>query len=377
MDKSNENEERKDRAALLHERKKIMNNLVLLFAASFVVLIGALTMAWFAMNKTTGANGMGTQVSDVPFALKTIGYYGYFDDWLDEGVGKISEDRAHAETPPSGSTSVITTNQSATIQWLITEENNVKNYVTENTVEDDIGIRPGSFGSLKFRVIPKGTEVINLDFKLDMIPYRTVYQTDGSGTVILDGEGHPTELRPEIITGNNDAVTYLKNHVLFFKERSGTLGNYVYSGLIDLDETVQLIYLPSEDPGEPGTYTSTLTFDKVGDELQEKEITIYWIWPETLAEAALKGNQQTSGATPVCGSENLEIFNKLKANPSNFLAGYNNTIDTDGVANSDLTQTIIKNHYSKLSLEYNNADQMIGDNIGYIVLRLTATTSGN
>lgn len=364
---------------LAEKKKNQKKSLIKLGTMGVITLILFIfsSIAWFTMNRETSTSGMGVKAGGPSFELKTTGYYGYFDDWLEDDVGKISEDRAHAETPPSGTSGSITTAQSATIQWLMTDENNAKNYVTEDTVEDDIGIRPGSFGSLKFSVVPREAETIELSFKLDMIPYRTVYETDGSGAVILDGEGLPTELEPEIITGNSDAVTYLKNHVLFFKERSGSPENYVYSGLIPMDETVQLIYLPSEEEGESGTYTSTLTFDKVAGELQEKEITIYWIWPETLAEAVLKGNQQASGVVPVCGNENLEIFNKLKENPSNFLDGYNNVIDTDGVANSDLTQTIIKNHYSKLSLEYNNADQIIGDNIGYLVLKLTATTASD
>ncbi|MBE5863963.1 MAG: hypothetical protein E7295_14145 [Lachnospiraceae bacterium] len=58
MGKQKEEEEKKDRAALLlQERKKIIYNLVLLGAASFVVLIAVLTMAWFVNNtKVNGTN---------------------------------------------------------------------------------------------------------------------------------------------------------------------------------------------------------------------------------------------------------------------------------------------------------------------------------
>ena len=58
MGKQKEEEEKKDRTALLlQERKKIICNLVLILAASFAVLIGVLTMAWFASNpKVSGTN---------------------------------------------------------------------------------------------------------------------------------------------------------------------------------------------------------------------------------------------------------------------------------------------------------------------------------
>lgn len=351
-------------------RSKLIKLSIMLALLAVVMIF--MTIAWFSMNREVGSSGMGVKSATLPFDLKTTGYYGYFDDWLDSGTGKIAVNRAAAPEPPSGTSESITTVDSMTIQWLMTDENNAKNYVTEDTEEDNIGIRPGSFGSLKFSVVPRTQETINISFKLNIVPYRTVYQTDGSGAIILDGNGLPTELAPEKITGNNEAVGYLKNHVLFFKNRTGTEGNYVYSDLIPLDEVVELVYIPSEEEGEDGTYSATLTFDKVGNELQEKEITIYWIWPETLAEAVLPGNQQVSGGKPVCGSDNLEIFNKLKQNPGAYLDGYNNVTDTDGTANENLTQTIIKNHYSKLSLEYNNADQKIGDNVGYFVLQLSA-----
>ena len=344
-------------------------------ASSMVILALALLVfagtAWFTMNKNVETNGMGVQVSVTPFELKTVGYYGYYDDWLSSGTGKIAESREEAPKPPSGTIETISTEYNATIQWLITAEDNAKNYVTDNTDEDEVGIRPGSSGSLKFSVVPRERETINIRFKLDVIPYRTVYQTDGSGTVIIDDDNRPIELAPEIITEPDEAVTYLNNHVLFFKNRTGTVGNYVYSDLIPLNEAFELVFVPYAGGG--GTYSDSLTFDKNNGELQEKEFTIYWVWPETFAEFALRANQQTGGSRPVCGDDNLETFNKLKLNPGNHLDGYNRATDTDNTPDESLTQDILKTHYSKLSLEYNNADQKIGDNIGYFVLQLTAT----
>ncbi len=58
MKKKDEGEERNTREILLLEKKKILRNLVLLLAASFVVLLGVLTMAWFAINKKTNGTSM-------------------------------------------------------------------------------------------------------------------------------------------------------------------------------------------------------------------------------------------------------------------------------------------------------------------------------
>lgn len=62
MGKSEKDEEKNSREALLLERKKITYNLVLLLAASFVVLIGVLTMAWFASNNKVDGTNMSVTV---------------------------------------------------------------------------------------------------------------------------------------------------------------------------------------------------------------------------------------------------------------------------------------------------------------------------
>lgn len=325
------------------------------------------------MNKENAASGMGVKVGTMPFELKTQGYYGYFDDWItDTDTLKIANNRASAATPPSGATGSLTTLSSTSIQWLITAEGNVKNYVASNTDEDNIGIRPGTFGKMTFSVVPKEQETVSISFKISLEPYKTVYQTqvvDGETVyVYADGADTPNELAPVSVANNADyadANKYIASHIMFFKGRTGEVGNYKYSGLITPGETFALVY--DEDTA---SYTSELTFSKSGDDLTEKEFTIYWVWPETLAEAVLPETMQNKGSHAI--TNGTEIISKLQNDPTAFLMGYNSANDTNGTSNANLSQAVIKNYYSKLSSEYNDADQEIGDNIGYILLTLEA-----
>lgn len=54
---------------LLQQRKKIINNLILVASATFVVVIGVLTMAWFASNKNVTGSDMSVNV-ELPDSIK-------------------------------------------------------------------------------------------------------------------------------------------------------------------------------------------------------------------------------------------------------------------------------------------------------------------
>ena len=69
MAERKDEEKKYDREALLLEKKKVVFNLVLLLAASFVVLIGVLTMAWFASNTKVNGTNMSV-ITQVPDGVK-------------------------------------------------------------------------------------------------------------------------------------------------------------------------------------------------------------------------------------------------------------------------------------------------------------------
>ena len=367
------NQDDEDRKKLLAIRKRNLIRFGSLAVLAFVVWLFA-TIAWFSQNDSVSAGGMGVSVCTSPFELKTKGYYGYYDNYLPDDFAKVANNLASSAQPPSGAPSSLSTVNGSSIQWLITADSNAKNYVTSSTSEDNKGIRPGTSGEMKFWIVPKDQQTISIKFKLEITPYINNYVLDGNGNyTFAEGSNTPLEGDPISIAGNNNYSTvlnYLANHIMFFKNRTEVTPQsgdsyYTYSDLITLDNDFNLVYDSTNH-----VYTSTLTLSSEESVLQEKELSIYWVWPETLAEAILPESKQNSGYHAVCTDD--EILNKLKANPSYFFKGYDAATDTDNTPNTNLTKSIIEQYYPRLSVEYNNADQEIGDNIGYIMLTLSA-----
>ena len=339
----------------------ILTSIMLIFA----------TRSWFTMSRSVEGTDASMTAADLPFDIKTVGYYGYYDDYLPTEYTKLNK----TTNAPGATSGTLTTGSSSSIQWLITADKNTNNYITSSTKEDAKGIRPGTSGEMKFWIVPKESETINIRFKLSIDPYKANYKLDASGNIITDENNIPLQNAPTSIANDSNyatVISYLKSHVLFFKRRNPvkksdntTFSHYIYSDLIPLDTEFNLVF---DDESE--TYVNTLTFTLDGSEYQDEPFYIYWVWPETLAEAVLPETMQNNGKHSLCPDG--EIFDEFKKNPALFLNGYNSTDDTNGTANADLTQALVYQYYSKLSLEYNNADQEIGDNIGYFVLELNA-----
>lgn len=360
-----------DEKMRLRKIKLIKIGSVLTFVAIAMVII---TLGWFSMNKETNATSGGVRIATSQFELKTAGYYGYYDDYLPSDVTKVATDRNAAQQPPSGTTSTLTTANGSNIQWLIAADYNANNYITSATKDEDKGIRPGSSGEMKFWVVSKGARTINITFKIEIVPYRTNYVIGNDGNYVFSpGSDTPDESTPISIATDNDYAdvrNYLYSHLLFFKKRTTVTPQsgsayYTYSDLIPLGSDFELVY-----DSVNKRYTSTLTFTLDGETLQDEPLSIYWVWPETLAEAVLPEAKQNAGSHAVCTGD--EVLDRLKANPNYYLKGYNAATDTEGTVDANLTKDIIAQYYSRLSVEYNNADQEIGDNVGYILLTLSA-----
>jgi len=83
----------------------------------------------------------------------------------------------------------------------------------------------------------------------------------------------------------------------------------------------------------------------------------------------LKDSDLQYGKKSVCDTSGLgenEMVALFAENPEQFLYEY------EAPGGVTLNQTYVKNNYATLSLKYNEADQKIGDEIGYIVADITA-----
>lgn len=300
------------------------------FASSAVLLcliIFVYTFAWFTMNKNADVTGGDMKSVSLPFELKTEGTEGFLDSCLDSSYKRLGAD--------SG---VLTTADGQSIQWLVTKENNANNYKDSETNEDATGIHPGSHGTLHFWIVPKEQQTIKVNYNLKITPYKKQYPTDSNGKTDYDAEPSPVAL------GESDKTlaAYVDSHILFFRHHDGKY----YSDMIDDDFEEEINFTKNEN-----------------GELQPCEVTVYWVWPETLGEAVLENSSKGVICQTINGTN--EVLKKLNKDPGGFLKGY--------YGESKLTQDDITKNYSRLSIQYNNADEDIGDYIMFLMAEMTVS----
>lgn len=282
------------------------------------------TMAWFASNKEVEGNNMLVSIQDGSFELLVEGEAGLFDQFLPSAYTKAGENNP------------FRTNADHTaIQWLVSENANIGNYDSDDEDAQD-GIAPGSEGQLDFKVVPGQTDPLELEFTLKL----TAYRSGASNPSTLDDltEIVSTDADYDLLKG------FLDGHILFFTSKDE---NGKYSGLIDEN------------------YTETITFTKNAQgEAEPYPMTIYWIWPNTFEEEMLTDSDLSVGEKSVCSTD--ELLDLFADHPEHFLDQFevpeNTTLDAD----------YIRSQRTVLNRKYNEADQIIGDEIGYLVVELTA-----
>ena len=342
-------EERKDRATLLLERKKIIFNLVLLTAASFVVLLAVFTGAWFANNnKVTGEN-MSVSVKDIGFELASSGtnirhstYWTKADQNYQDG-----ED---------GSGQVDGSNETVNYKATTGTRHQVKQWIAS---ANDDAVEPGSYGKMEFYVIPKQDGDITVQFTLSV---RGFYEKDANNLVdiaTLDSTNNNGLDQNQILT-YQDALRYLQGHVFFFQTEG------------DPNDATNAYCF--KNPIENNTFTLEIQ-NAVADKLYP--VTVFWIWPETIGQLVLKNNnshlmegipvvENVTGA--ITGTDKEKVISMVKANKTNILK--------DLQAGNDHVNDMIddaERYYSMLDNWYNLADQSIGEYVDYFMVEVNAT----
>ncbi|MBQ6094825.1 MAG: hypothetical protein IJL09_05440 [Lachnospiraceae bacterium] len=346
-------EERKNRAALLLERKKITFNLVLLLAASFVVLLAVITAAWFANNRTVTAENAPVSVADRGFELASSGstvrhstYWPNADANYDNGA--------------DGSGQVYGTNETVSYKATGGTVHQVKQWLTSDNPDE--AVEPGSWGSMTFYVIPKTDGDLNIRFTLDV---RGFYEEDDNSLVdisALDQENNHGLTNSQILDCQG-AQRYLQGHIFFFQ----TLG--------DPEAQTNAYYF--KDPIEDGSFTYLIT-DAVAGKLYP--VTIYWMWPETIGQLVLKDDtshlrEGIPLVEDLTGSETGDtdkstVIDMVKANKVKI---FKSESASDEHVNDMIDAADNASNYSLLDDWYNKADQIIGVQVDYFLMEVTAT----
>lgn len=376
-----EEEEKKDRAALLLERKKITFNLVLLLAASFVVLIGVLTMAWFVMNKDVSGTSTRVTVQDGLFELSVDAPYSTTPDYSQIINDKFGYSTTIHET--GGATSAI--------KWVMSDD-------TFDSTNPNRGLRPGSKGSFSFNIIPKVAGTYTIYFKLDLTGYYAEFnmdsgtqvinpasiKTDAEGNYVLQtlsdraaakneeyeslmAEGKTTEASVALKEKNEclKAETFLLGHFLLFESCS----DGKYSTLRPINQSY----------GKTYTFTQSQV-----DNHTPIPVTIYWIWPNTFGQILLDdGNARLHDAAMFDSSQEAtggvkprqELINYVCAHPDYYFESKNTSVTNSSTLPAFIQGAMGESPDNLIALSngYNNADQIIGENIQILLAEMTVS----
>ena len=177
------------------DKKKVMQNTVLIIAAAFVLI--ALCIAWFVSNNRVSGTSGTVSAKYQGIEIGSEGKAGVHDDLL-----KTIKDGITSYFPKEKE--AYDTSQGGSINWMLSENSNMKNYKDGQSFKEtgavyrkDYAMEPGTQGQLDFFIKPYEAEDLSLNFSLDISPFHI--ETDKPVTV-----------------GNNTAEAgLLSGHILY------------------------------------------------------------------------------------------------------------------------------------------------------------------
>ena len=359
------------------KKRALLLKLSAMLALSAVIVIFG-SIAWFTMNRDAEGSGVQMRASGARFEISSpTGGNLSPGLWYDPYHKKIRGDNSesNAELP--------------SYVWMMSDESNFGNYTYESAEEKVGGIKPGSYGKVTFNVTPL-IDQIDLQFAFDVVGYHS------SDSLFDEGnENTPLTLTPVADMGSKgeDIANYLNGHILLFENRTPVyetitekdpdtgeetvtvtqnILRYDYSGLIATDEDMSRVLNNTAKTHFSGKNTVT-------------PVDIYWIWPNTLSTIVdIGGDDLTS--VPCSTADKDRLADCVLTHPQYFLKGYeadtsgnsdNNGSEENGgeenSSGSSLTLQDIIDDYELYSDMYDMADNDIGMNVNYILLKLTAS----
>ena len=358
--------------------------LISMLVFSVAILVFA-SIAWFSMNKDVGTSGMGVKVGSLPFDIATsepkISYEQTLklaDSEYQKGVAKTLKNKDGEE----GTYYMLSGNgQKLILQCKANPED-------QTGQSGDKSISPGDWDKLNLYIVSNIDGAISATIRLEVIPFaeiekkdnegNTIYQKDENEDLIVDENGNyipetelirittKTDFETKASAVNNekaqtesqnyiDAANYLKGHIMFF----GGLGDTT-----NADESERYYFTTPY-------VNRTLSFSKSDANSDiAYEVPLYWMWPNTLGQIALRDNtgQQRKGYPIVSDDDSDEkdsTIGYLWSEVVNMFTNWQN-----------ITQTIVNNadtpeNFRLLSEGYNKADFSIGTYISYFMIEIT------
>lgn len=342
------------RAEAEKKRRSSLIKLGSVMILAFIVWVFS-SIAWFSMNKDVTGSGMSISTTAGLFELKTSGSEGLYDDYITRIDNEYSDG---SQTTPSSPKLIL----------QLTNDNQMENLWKKNTPPsqgdlDDIkqiestqyGLSPGDCGVLKFSIVPvyEDSESFNVLIKPVISCYKTEYYT-------ANDTGHTPGHQKDSITAMDPSNTAEAAAIGFTNTHIS-----MYYMADENNDDVDEMHLISDE----GFVVNNITSETV--------VEIYWFWPKELINILNLDieDMDSSGAA--------ELRKELFASPDDYLEKINVSDDFSSIvisesgtesARNTKAQEIVNSPttYSYYSNRYNNADQTIGDKVGYIMVEIIA-----
>lgn len=294
--------------ALREAQKRIIRSLFLALASLGIIVFAC--YAWIANNRTVSSQILSINLFTNSFELASIGNDGLYTTHTPEQY------RVEDGASWKDGTGKYTAGKSA-IVWQLDSNSHMNN----SSASEKQGIRPGSYGTLQFYVIPKIDGSLNLQFNLDLIPV----------------------LNPNLNSDENTLNQLMHGHMLFsYQCKEDSIPSSTPT-LIDLQN-------PS----------FSLNFEKVSVD-QEILVTMKWIWPYVLDDV------KNNNLNDVCSGESIVAL--MKEKPFYFFYNAGNEFTTP------ISNEAFINDYQEYDNYFNAADQYLGERINWLIVRMTAQTA--
>ena len=337
------------------KRKTVIIGLIK--AASMAVLALALLIfvgiAWFTMSSSVKTDGTEVKVATLPFELAASG-------------SQVRHRSMFSKLDLSNlgySSGTVTTIDGATLfaTGVDTDRIFVRFDGTENDAKKEL--EPGGSGIVEFYVIPNRDGDLSIDFNLNIKGYYAQINDETKQvTKLWDISTLTTDsgLTASEVTDKKDALNFLMGHIFFFgKEGNPDAASNPHYYEEPIESTVYHIDIPNAEKGEA------------------YPVRIYWMWPRTLGQITLdydtaslrSGIPIVKDGTAQTPSADKNAILRIVKNKKASIFKTTSTI-TDAMIDDSA------DYFSVLSRGYNEADQMIGTNVDYYLLEISAIQAG-
>ena len=241
-------------------RKKRLIKLGAMLTLTVLILIFT-TIAWFSMNRTVETSGMSVTTATMPFEIATTGTLVRNQEQFEPVRPNYTE----------GYTSGIYKTSQNTDSLMLRFTPNEDDPETEEDESEVPDIGPNSNGELNLYIIPKRDGDIDAYIDLNIVSFKAVKVDDEDVLIeITDVLTSDPNLTSTQIDDCKEAAEYLKGHIMFFQGISPSPATYSYVTPV-IDGKIHF----HQDNAVTGT---------------AYKVPIYWTWPNTLGQIALKTN---------------------------------------------------------------------------------------